>query len=159
MKDHNKKQPIKNLGDIIRKNAISKKDFISRISQYKNVKYFEMVFKKEKENLYFCAVCNVEDFKEDMPKKPFDPDQFTKDLILNVKVMIQNEIFPILEKIENRLDKIEARLDKVEARLDKVEARLDKVEKDITEIKKDVAMLKSFRIKDIEEYNKNMANN
>ncbi|EPL01994.1 hypothetical protein CP02DC14_2055, partial [Chlamydia psittaci 02DC14] len=30
-----------------------------------------MVFKKEKENLYFCAVCNVEDFKEDMPKKPF----------------------------------------------------------------------------------------
>ena len=118
-----------------------------------------MVFKKEKENLYFCAVCNVEDFKEDMPKKPFDPDQFTKDLILNVKVMIQNEIFPILEKIENRLDKIEARLDKVEARLDKVEARLDKVEKDITEIKKDVAMLKSFHIKDIEEYNKNMANN
>ena len=111
-----------------------------------------MVFKKEKENLYFCAVCNVEDFKEDMPKKPFDPDQFTKDLILNVKVMIQNEIFPILEKIENRLDKIEARLDKVEA-------RLDKVEKDITEIKKDVAMLKSFHIKDIEEYNKNMANN
>ena len=127
MKDHNKKQPIKNLGDIIRKNAISKKDFISRISQYKNVKYFEMVFKKEKENLYFCAVCNVEDFKEDMPKKPFDPDQFAKDLILNVKVMIQNEIFPI--------------------------------EKDITEIKKDVAMLKSFHIKDIEEYNKNMANN
>ena len=118
-----------------------------------------MVFKKEKENLYFCAVCNVEDFKEDMSKKPFDPDQFTKDLILNVKVMIQNEIFPILEKIENRLDKIEARLDKVEARLDKVEARLDKVEKDITEIKKDVAMLKSFHIKDIEEYNKNMANN
>ena len=111
-----------------------------------------MVFKKEKENLYFCAVCNVEDFKEDMSKKPFDPDQFTKDLILNVKVMIQNEIFPILEKIENRLDKIEARLDKVEA-------RLDKVEKDITEIKKDVAMLKSFHIKDIEEYNKNMANN
>lgn len=111
-----------------------------------------MVFKKEKENLYFCAVCNVGDFKEDMPKKPFDPDQFAKDLILNVKVMIQNEIFPILEKIENRLDKIEARLDKVEA-------RLDKVEKDITEIKKDVAMLKSFHIKDIEEYNKNMANN
>lgn len=104
-----------------------------------------MVFKKEKENLYFCAVCNVEDFKEDMPKKPFDPDQFTKDLILNVKVMIQNEIFPRFEKIENRLDKIEA--------------RLDKVEKDITEIKKDVAMLKSFHIKDIEEYNKNMANN
>ena len=104
-----------------------------------------MVFKKEKENLYFCAVCNVEDFKEDMPKKPFDPDQFAKDLILNVKVMIQNEIFPIFEKIENRLDKIEA--------------RLDKVEKDITEIKKDVAMLKSFHIKDIEEYNKNMANN
>lgn len=142
MKDHNKKQPIKNLGDIIRKNTISKKDFISRISQYKNVKYFEMVFKKEKENLYFCAVCSGEDFKEDMPKKqPFDPDKFTKDLILNVK----NEIFPILEKIENRLDKIEA--------------RLDKVEKDITEIKKDVAMLKSFHIKDIEEYNKNMANN
>ena len=159
MKDHNKKQPIKNLGDIIRKNTISKKDFILRISQYKNVKYFEMFFKKEKENLYFCAVCNVEDFKEDMPKKPFDPDQFAKDLILNVKVMIQNEIFPILEKIENRLDKIEARLDKVEARLDKVEARLDKVEKDIIEIKKDVAMLKSFHIKDIEEYNKNMANN
>ena len=145
MKDHNKKQPIKNLGDIIRKNTISKKDFISRISQYKNVKYFEMVFKKEKENLYFRAVCNVEDFKEDMPKKPFDPDQFTKDLILNVKVMIQNEIFPRFEKIENRLDKNEA--------------RLDKVEKDITEIKKDVAMLKSFHIKDIEEYNKNMANN
>ena len=153
MEDHNKKQPIKNLGDIIRKNTISKKDFISRISQYKNVKYFEMVFKKEKENLYFCAVCSGEDFKEDMPKKqPFDPDQFTKNLILSVKVMIQNEIFPILEKIENRLDKIEARLDKVEA-------RLDKVEKDITEIKKDVAMLKSFHIKDIEEYNKNMVNN
>ena len=37
MKDHNKKQPIKNLGDIIRKNAISKKDFISRISQCKNI--------------------------------------------------------------------------------------------------------------------------
>ena len=146
MKDHNKKQPIKNLGDIIRKNTILKKDFISRISQYNNVKYFEMVFKKEKENLYFCAVCSGEDFKEDMPKKqPFDPDKFAKDLILNVKSMIQNEIFPILEKIE--------------ARLDKVEARLDKVEKDITEIKKDVAMLKSFHIKDIEEYNKNMANN
>ena len=43
--------------------------------------------------------------------------------------------------------------------IDEIKARLAKVEKDITEIKKDVAMLKSFHIKDIEEYNKNMANN
>ena len=100
-----------------------------------------------------CALCqfsNYADYKflvvryqeEDMKVKPLTPPKvepiITKEVIMQIAFAVKELIQPDIDEIK---------------------VRLDKVEKDIAEIKKDVAMLKSFHIKDIEEYNKNMANN
>ena len=100
-----------------------------------------------------CAMCrfsNYADYKflvvryqeEDMKVKPLTPPKvepiITKEVIMQIAFAVKELIQPDIDEIKTRLDN---------------------VEKDITEIKKDVAMLKSFHIKDIEEYNKNMANN
>ena len=136
-----KKSPNKNLGDIIKERKLTKKEFLLIISQFKDIEYKELVFEKDKENFYMCALCDERNFKEDMStKKPFDEEKFTIKILSNFKTLLVEDILPEFGKKlkEEIMNEINARLDKIEA---------------------DIAMLKSFHIKDIEEYNKNMTKN
>ena len=139
-KNH-KKKPNKNLGDIIKERKLTKKEFLLVISQFKDIEYKELVFAKDKENFYMCALCNERNFKEDMStKKPFDEEKFTIKILSSFKTLLVEDILPEFGKKlkEEIMSEINPRLDKIEA---------------------DIAMLKSFHIKDIEKYNKNMAKN
>ena len=139
-KNH-KKKPNKNLGDIIKERKLTKKEFLLVISQFKDIEYKELVFAKDKENFYMCALCNERNFKEDMStKKPFDEEKFTIKILSSFKTLLVEDILPKFGKKlkEEIMSEINPRLDKIEA---------------------DIAMLKSFHIKDIEEYNKNMTKN
>ena len=139
-KNH-KKKPNKNLGDIIKERKLTKKEFLLVISQFKDIEYKELVFKKDKETFYMCALCNERNFKEDMStKKPFDEEKFTIKILSSFKTLLVEDILPEFGKKlkEEIMNEINPRLDKIEA---------------------DIAMLKSFHIKDIEEYNKNMTKN
>ena len=139
-KNH-KKKPNKNLGDIIKERKLTKKEFLLVISQFKDIEYKELVFEKDKENFYMCALCNERNFKEDMStKKPFDEEKFTIKILSSFKTLLVEDILPEFGKKlkEEIMNEINPRLDKIEA---------------------DIAMLKSFHIKDIEEYNKNMTKN
>ena len=139
-KNH-KKKPNKNLGDIIKERKLTKKEFLLVISQFKDIEYKELVFEKDKENFYMCALCNERNFKEDMStKKPFDEEKFTIKILSSFKTLLVEDILPEFGKKlkEEIMSEINPRLDKIEA---------------------DIAMLKSFHIKDIEKYNKNMTKN
>lgn len=139
-KNH-KKKPNKNLGDIIKERKLTKKEFLLVISQFKDIEYKELVFEKDKENFYMCALCNERNFKEDMStKKPFDEEKFTIKILSSFKTLLVEDILPEFGKKlkEEIMSEINPRLDKIEA---------------------DIAMLKSFHIKDIEKYNKNMTEN
>ena len=139
-KNH-KKKPNKNLGDIIKERKLTKKEFLLVISQFKDIEYKELVFAKDKENFYMCALCNERNFKEDMStKKPFDEEKFTIKILSSFKILLVEDVLPEFGKKlkEEIMNEINPRLDKIEA---------------------DIAMLKSFHIKDIEEYNKNMTKN
>ena len=139
-KNH-KKKPNKNLDDIIKERKLTKKEFLLVISQFKDIEYKELVFEKDKENFYMCALCNERNFKEDMStKKPFDEEKFTIKILSSFKTLLVEDILPEFGKKlkEEIMSEINPRLDKIEA---------------------DIAMLKSFHIKDIEKYNKNMTKN
>ena len=92
-----------------------------------------------------CALCNERNFKEDMSiKKPFDEEKFTIKILSSFKYIMENDILPAFaDKFGKKLK--EEIMNEINPRLDKIEA--------------DIAMLKSFHIKDIEEYNKNMTKN
>ena len=143
-KNH-KKKPNKNLGDIIKERKLTKKEFLLVISQFKDIEYKELVFKKDRETFYMCALCNERNFKEDMStKKPFDEEKFTIKILSSFKYIMENDILPTFaDKFGKKLK--EEIMSEINPRLDKIEA--------------DIAMLKSFHIKDIEEYNKNMTKN
>ena len=146
-KNH-KKKTNKNLGDIIKERKLTKKEFLLVISQFKDIEYKELVFAKDKENFYMCALCNERNFKEDMStKKPFDEEKFTIKILSSFKTLLVEDILPEFGKKlkEEIMSEINPRFERIETRLDKIEA--------------DIAMLKSFHIKDIEEYNKNMTKN
>ena len=146
-KNH-KKKPNKNLGDIIKERKLTKKEFLLVISQFKDIEYKELVFEKDKENFYMCALCNERNFKEDMStKKPFDEEKFTIKILSSFKTLLVEDILPEFGKKlkEEIMSEINPRFERIETRLDKIEA--------------DIAMLKSFHIKDIEKYNKNMTKN
>ena len=139
-KNH-KKKPNKNLGDIIKERKLTKKEFLLVISQFKDIEYKELVFAKDKENFYMCALCNERNFKEDMStKKPFDEEKFTIKILSSFKTLLVEDILPEFGKKlkEEIMSEINPRFERIETRLDKIEA--------------DVAMLKSFHIKDIEKY-------
>ena len=140
-----KKKPNKNLGDIIKERKLTKKEFLLVISQFKDIEYKELVFKKDRETFYMCALCNERNFKEDMStKKPFDEEKFTIKILSSFKYIMENDILPAFaDKFGKKLK--EEIMNEINPRLDKIEA--------------DIAMLKSFHIKDIEEYNKNMTKN
>ena len=159
-KNH-KKKPNKNLGDIIKERKLTKKEFLLVISQFKDIEYKELVFAKDKENFYMCALCNERNFKEDMStKKPFDEEKFTIKILSSFKTLLVEDILPefgkklkeeiIYEVKNNILPEFGKKLK--EEIMSEINPRLDKIETDI-------AMLKSFHIKDIEEYNKNMTEN
>ena len=143
-KNH-KKKPNKNLGDIIKERKLTKKEFLLVLSQFKDIEYKELVFKKDRETFYMCALCNERNFKEDMStKKPFDEEKFTIKILSSFKYIMENDILPTFaDKFGKKLK--EEIMSEINPRLDKIEA--------------DIAMLKSFHIKDIEEYNKNMTKN
>ena len=139
-KNH-KKKPNKNLGDIIKERKLTKKEFLLVISQFKDIEYKELVFEKDKENFYMCALCNERNFKEDMStKKPFDEEKFTIKILSSFKTLLVEDILPEFGKKlkEEIMSEINPRFERIETRLDKIEA--------------DIAMLKSFHIKDIEKY-------
>ena len=139
-KNH-KKKPNKNLGDIIKERKLTKKEFLLVISQFKDIEYKELVFKKDKENFYMCALCNERNFKEDMStKKPFDEEKFTIKILSSFKTLLVEDILPEFGKKlkEEIMSEINPRFERIETRLDKIEA--------------DIAMLKSFHTKDIEKY-------
>ena len=132
-KNH-KKKPNKNLGDIIKERKLTKKEFLLVISQFKDIEYKELIFEKDKENFYMCALCNERNFKEDMStKKPFDEEKFTIKILSSFKTLLVEDILPEFGKKlkEEIMSEINPRLDKIEA---------------------DIAMLKSFHTKDIEKY-------
>ena len=139
-KNH-KKKPNKNLGDIIKERKLTKKEFLLVISQFKDIEYKELVFEKDKENFYMCALCNERNFKEDMStKKPFDEEKFTIKILSSFKTLLVEDILPEFGKKlkEEIMSEINPRFERIETRLDKIEA--------------DIAMLKSFHTKDIEKY-------
>ena len=136
-----KKKPNKNLGDIIKERKLTKKEFLLVISQFKDIEYKELVFAKDKENFYMCALCNERNFKEDMStKKPFDEEKFTIKILSSFKTLLVEDILPEFGKKlkEEIMSEINPRFERIETRLDKIEA--------------DIAMLKSFHTKDIEKY-------
>ena len=136
-----KKSPNKNLGDIIKERKLTKKEFLLIISQFKDIEYKELVFKKDKENFYMCALCNERNFKEDMStKKPFDEEKFTIKILSSFKTLLVEDILPEFGKKlkEEIMSEINPRFERIETRIDKIEA--------------DIAMLKSFHTKDIEKY-------
>ena len=139
-KNH-KKKTNKNLGDIIKERKLTKKEFLLVISQFKDIEYKELVFKKDRETFYMCALCNERNFKEDMStKKPFDEEKFTIKILSSFKTLLVEDILPEFGKKlkEEIMSEINPRFERIETRLDKIEA--------------DIAMLKSFHTKDIEKY-------
>ena len=146
-KNH-KKKPNKNLGDIIKERKLTKKEFLLVISQFKDIEYKELVFEKDKENFYMCALCNERNFKEDMPtKKPFDEDKFALKILVNFKTLLIEDILPEFgKKLKEEI------MSEINPRFERIEKDIAEIKKDIIELKSDVAMLKSFHIKDIEKY-------
>ena len=142
---NSKKNPNKNLGDIIKERKLTKKEFLLVLSQFKDIEYKELVFKKDRETFYMCALCNERNFKEDMStKKPFDEEKFTIKILSSFKYIMENDILPTFaDKFGKKLkDEI---MSEINPRFERIETRLDKIEADI-------AMLKSFHTKDIEKY-------
>ncbi len=146
-KNH-KKKPNKNLGDIIKERKLTKKEFLLVISQFKDIEYKELVFKKDKENFYMCALCNERNFKEDMStKKPFDEEKFTIKILSSFKTLLVEDILPEFgKKLKEEI------MSEINPRFEKIEKDIAEIKKDIIELKSDVAMLKSFHTKDIEKY-------
>jgi len=146
-KNH-KKKPNKNLGDIIKERKLTKKEFLLVISQFKDIEYKELVFEKDKENFYMCALCNERNFKEDMStKKPFDEEKFTIKILSSFKTLLVEDILPEFgKKLKEEI------MSEINPRFERIEKDIAEIKKDIIELKSDVAMLKSFHIKDIEKY-------
>ena len=146
-KNH-KKKPNKNLGDIIKERKLTKKEFLLVISQFKDIEYKELVFEKDKENFYMCALCNERNFKEDMStKKPFDEEKFTIKILSSFKTLLVEDILPEFgKKLKEEI------MSEINPRFERIEKDIAEIKKDIIELKSDVAMLKSFHTKDIEEY-------
>ena len=146
-KNH-KKKPNKNLGDIIKERKLTKKEFLLVISQFKDIEYKELVFAKDKENFYMCALCNERNFKEDMStKKPFDEEKFTIKILSSFKTLLVEDILPEFgKKLKEEI------MSEINPRFEKIEKDIAEIKKDIIELKSDVAMLKSFHTKDIEKY-------
>ena len=146
-KNH-KKKPNKNLGDIIKERKLTKKEFLLVISQFKDIEYKELVFEKDKENFYMCALCNERNFKEDMStKKPFDEEKFTIKILSSFKTLLVEDILPEFgKKLKEEI------MSEINPRFEKIEKDIAEIKKDIIELKSDVAMLKSFHTKDIEKY-------
>ena len=146
-KNH-KKKPNKNLGDIIKERKLTKKEFLLVISQFKDIEYKELVFAKDKENFYMCALCNERNFKEDMStKKPFDEEKFTIKILSSFKTLLVEDILPEFgKKLKEEI------MSEINPRFERIEKDIAEIKKDIIELKSDVAMLKSFHIKDIEKY-------
>ena len=149
---NSKKKPNKNLGDIIKERKLTKKEFLLVISQFKDIEYKELVFKKDRETFYMCALCNERNFKEDMStKKPFDEEKFTIKILSSFKYIIENDILPTFaDKFGKKLK--EEIMSEINPRFEKIEKDIAEIKKDIIELKSDVAMLKSFHTKDIEKY-------
>ena len=143
-----KKSPNKNPGDIIKERKLTKKEFLLIISQFKDIEYKELVFKKDKENFYMCALCNERNFKEDMStKKPFDEEKFTIKILSSFKTLLVEDILPEFgKKLKEEI------MSEINPRFEKIEKDIAEIKKDIIELKSDVAMLKSFHTKDIEKY-------
>ena len=143
-----KKSPNKNLGDIIKERKLTKKEFLLIISQFKDIEYKELVFAKDKENFYMCALCNERNFKEDMStKKPFDEEKFTIKILSSFKTLLVEDILPEFgKKLKEEI------MSEINPRFERIEKDIAEIKKDIIELKSDVAMLKSFHIKDIEKY-------
>ena len=143
-----KKKPNKNLGDIIKERKLTKKEFLLVISQFKDIEYKELVFEKDKENFYMCALCNERNFKEDMStKKPFDEEKFTIKILSSFKTLLVEDILPEFgKKLKEEI------MSEINPRFERIEKDIAEIKKDIIELKSDVAMLKSFHIKDIEKY-------
>ena len=170
-KNH-KKKPNKNLGDIIKERKLTKKEFLLVLSQFKDIEYKELVFKKDRETFYMCALCNERNFKEDMStKKPFDEEKFTIKILSSFKYIMENDILPtfadkfgkklkeeIIYEVKNNIlpefgKKLkEEIMSEINPRFERIEKDIAEIKKDIIELKSDVAMLKSFHIKDIEKY-------
>ena len=150
-KNH-KKKPNKNLGDIIKERKLTKKEFLLVISQFKDIEYKELVFEKDKENFYMCALCNERNFKEDMStKKPFDEKKFSIKILSSFKYIMENDILPTFaDKFGKKLK--EEIMSEINPRFEKIEKDIAEIKKDIIELKSDVAMLKSFHIEDIKNY-------
>ena len=146
-KNH-KKKPNKNLGDIIKERKLTKKEFLLVISQFKDIEYKELVFKKDRETFYMCALCNERNFKEDMStKKPFDEEKFTIKILSSFKTLLVEDILPEFgKKLKEEI------MSEINPRFERIEKDIAEIKKDIIELKSDVAMLKSFHIKDIEKY-------
>ena len=146
-KNH-KKKPNKNLGDIIKERKLTKKEFLLVISQFKDIEYKELVFAKDKENFYMCALCNERNFKEDMStKKPFDEEKFTIKILSSFKTLLVEDILPEFgKKLKEEI------MSEINPRFERIEKDIAEIKKDIIELKSDVAMLKSFHTKDIEKY-------
>ena len=145
---NSKKNPNKNLGDIIKERKLTKKEFLLVISQFKDIEYKELVFKKDRETFYMCALCNERNFKEDMSiKKPFDEEKFTIKILSSFKTLLVEDILPEFgKKLKEEI------MSEINPRFERIEKDIAEIKKDIVELKSDVAMLKSFHIKDIEEY-------
>ena len=143
-----KKKPNKNLGDIIKERKLNKKEFLLVISQFKDIEYKELVFEKDKENFYMCALCNERNFKEDMStKKPFDEEKFTIKILSSFKTLLVEDILPEFgKKLKEEI------MSEINPRFERIEKDIAEIKKDIIELKSDVAMLKSFHTKDIEKY-------
>ncbi|VEU55444.1 hypothetical protein [Metamycoplasma orale] len=145
-----KKSPNKNPGDIIKERKLTKNEFLLIISQFKDIEYKELVFKKDKENFYMCALCNERNFKEDMPiKKPFDEDKFALKILVNFKTLLIEDILPefgkklkeeIIYEVKNNI-------------LPEFGKKLK--EEIMNEINPRFERLESFHKKDIEKYNQN----
>ena len=146
-KNH-KKKPNKNLGDIIKERKLTKKEFLLVISQFKDIEYKELVFKKDRETFYMYALCNERNFKEDMStKKPFDEEKFTIKILSSFKTLLVEDILPEFgKKLKEEI------MSEINPRFERIEKDIAEIKKDIIELKSDVAMLKSFHTKDIEKY-------
>ena len=165
-----KKSPNKNLGDIIKERKLTKKEFLLIISQFKDIEYKELVFKKDKENFYMCALCNERNFKEDMPtKKPFDEDKFALKILVNFKTLLIKDILPefgkklkeeiIYEVKNNILPEFGKKLKEeiiYEVKNNILPEFGKKLKEEImNEINPRFERLESFHKKDIEKYNQN----
>ena len=165
-----KKSPNKNLGDIIKERKLTKKEFLLIISQFKDIEYKELVFKKDKENFYMCALCNERNFKEDMPtKKPFDEDKFALKILVNFKTLLIEDILPefgkklkeeiIYEVKNNILPEFGKKLKEeiiYEVKNNILPEFGKKLKEEImNEINPRFERLESFHKKDIEKYNQN----